>query len=72
MNVVYIMHRSIGWLKMRQKVTLDYTGRNKLNDIVRETIKLYNEDMNNKKWIDFYSDGKASDRIARVLINESK
>jgi len=39
---------------------------NKKGNIIKETIKAYNEDTN-KKWIDFYGGGKASERIVEVL-----
>jgi len=42
---------------------------NKEEKIVEETMKIYNEDINNKNWIDFYGDGRASERIVEVLKN---
>jgi UDP-N-acetylglucosamine 2-epimerase len=30
-------------------------------------MKVYSEDVNNKKWIDFYGSGKASERIVEAL-----
>ncbi|GAB6162895.1 UDP-N-acetylglucosamine 2-epimerase (non-hydrolyzing) [Desulfothermus naphthae] len=40
---------------------------NKKKDIVKEAIKAYYGDMNDKKWIDFYGSGNASDRIVEIL-----
>jgi len=51
----------VGWNKV--------VGNEKEN-IIKETIKAYNEDTNNKKWIDFYGGGKASERIVEVLNGE--
>ncbi|NQS90702.1 UDP-N-acetyl glucosamine 2-epimerase [Patescibacteria group bacterium] len=48
----------IGWNKL--------VG-NKEENIVEETIKTYSENVNNKKWIDFYGGGKASDRIVETI-----
>jgi len=42
---------------------------NKKGDITGEAIRAYNENMNDKKWIDFYGGGRASERIVRVLKN---
>jgi len=42
---------------------------NKEENIVGETTKTYSEQVNNKKWIDFYGGGKASERIVEVLKN---
>lgn len=53
----------VGWNKV--------VGNEKEN-IIKETIKAYNEDTNNKKWIDFYGGGKASERIVEVLKNYGK
>jgi len=39
---------------------------NKEENIVKETMRAYSEDVNNKKWIDFYG-GKASERIVEVV-----
>jgi len=43
---------------------------NKKDNIIKEAIKVYNEDTNNKEWIDFYGGGKTSKRIAEVLNGE--
>ena len=40
---------------------------NKKDNIIKEAIKVYNEDTSNKEWIDFYGGGKASERIIEVL-----
>ncbi len=45
---------------------------NKKENIVKETIKAFNRDTSNKKWIDFYGGGKASERIIEVLKNYGK
>jgi len=42
---------------------------NKGENIVEETMKVYREDVNNKKWTDFYGGGRASERIVEVLKN---
>ncbi len=40
---------------------------NKEEDIVEGTIKTYSEDVNDKKWIDFYGGGRAGDRIVEII-----
>jgi len=40
---------------------------NKKEDIVKEAIKAFYGNMNDKKWIDFYGSGNASDRIVEIL-----
>ena len=43
---------------------------NKEKNIVEETIKIYDEDIDDKKWIDLYGGGKASGRIVEILLDE--
>lgn len=40
---------------------------NKKEDIVEEAIRAYSENINDKKWIDFYGGGKSSERIVEVV-----
>ncbi len=53
-------------------IELVETGWNKVvgtkkENIIKEALKTYNEDTSNKKWIDFYGGGKASEGIVEVL-----
>ena len=59
------------WLEFAETGWNKVVGNEKEN-IIKETIKAYNEDTNNKKWIDFYGGGKASERIVEVLKNYGK
>jgi len=45
---------------------------NKKEDITEETMRAYNENINDKKWIGFYGDGRASERIGEVFKNYGK
>ena len=56
------------WLELVETGWNKVVG-NKGENIVEETMKVYREDVNNKKWTDFYGGGRASERIVEVLKN---
>jgi len=45
---------------------------NKKENIVKEAMKAYNENINDKEWIDFYGGGKASDRIVKIVSRDER
>ena len=64
-----ISRNEIEWIELVE-IGWNRVVGNKKGNIIKETIKAYNEDTNNKKWIDFYGGGKASERIVEVLNGE--
>jgi UDP-N-acetylglucosamine 2-epimerase len=50
----------IGWNKV--------VGTKKEN-IVRTVLSAVNENLQNKRWVSFYGDGNASEKIAKVLLS---
>jgi len=56
------------WVELVEAGWNKVVGTKKEN-IIKEALKTYHEDTGNKKWIDFYGGGKASERIVEVLKN---